>query len=618
MIFSPWKLIFLCFVYLSGTLPSKGQTINQLAGQFSNDSPFNIESALKIFHVVDSLWQTTPSRAIKVCDSLVAAGESEKNIPLTIVGHFLYGSGVNDIATVEQHLSRASFLVKETVSDSSSFILDGYIEFLWGNYFLYKKSYRAIALQHLFKAELILEKHPSLSLLKEVKMQLASLTYNCGQYSVTLKECYELIDNKTRFKVSDKDLMLLNNTLGLTYSSQKDYTKSRFYFNSAFQYVKGDRNYTRFWNTLIKSNMANEYYQQKEYGNFIPLLKEDAWNCKILKDNEGLLNAYLGLARANVLIHQFKESSQYLDSVRYLAEKKNLELHYQANLAINSISLEIDLANQDYSQLPSKLARINLMNDTVTRALNRRMGENSLLLAQSSIMQDDFTRNNIALQKMEFQRLEQRNLSIFIVLIIVGIFISLYFWVARRNLKKTLQLNSELNHAKDTKTQMEAELKQTKLEIDRLSEEISLKKKQLMSHSVNIVQKNETLNEIKTAIKKIRNLQSESNSVKDILSGMMSSVNQNAQLENEWELFRIQFEEVDPNFFSTLSAKFPELSETDLRFCALFKLNLNSTQISGLLNITSESVKAARHRLRKKMKLMPNQNIHQFLTTELQ
>ena len=536
---------------------------------------------------------------------------------MTILGHFLYGSAVNDIATVEQHLAKASFLAKGTLSDSSSFILDGYIEFLWGNYFLYKKSYWAIALQHLFKAELILEKYPSPLLLKEVKMELASLTYNCGQYDVAIKESNDLMDKKKLYKLSDHELMNLNNTMGLIYLSQKKYDKSRFYFNSAFQYVKGDANYTRFWNTLLKTNLAHEFNRQKEYGNYIPLFQEDVANCKVFRDNEGLVWAYISLARANILIHRFKECSKYLDSVRELSSKKKVELHYKAQLAINSMSMQVDLANKDYDNLASKLEGIILMNDTVTRALNRHMGQNSLLLAQTSLMQDDFMRNDIQFQKLEFAKIEQRNQSIFIVFIIVGIFICLFFWLNRRNLKNTLILNFELRQTQEMKAHIASDLEFAKVELRKLNEEIDLKKKQLVSHSVSIFQKNETINEIKDDIKKIRNLHPESSSMKDILSGMMSRVNQNSLLDKEWELFRLQFEEISPEFFHRLKELFPELSETDLRFCALFKLNLNSTQVSGLLNITAESVKAARHRLRKKMKLKPNQNIHQFLTNEL-
>ncbi|NOS93491.1 MAG: hypothetical protein HOP30_16345 [Cyclobacteriaceae bacterium] len=617
---SPSKRIYLLFfVHLFTWHISQSQSIIKRTEQFVNNSPVNIELALKIFDSLDSLWKVNPAQAIQLCDSMVASGEKQKNIPLTIMGHFLYASPQNnDMSIVEMHFSRASFLVKANSIDSSFALLDGCIEYLWGSYLCYKKSYWSLAMQHLFKAELILENYHSPTLMKYIKMQLVNLTYNCSQFNVAINECFDLINNKTAYQLTDHELMLLNNNLGLIFMSQNKFDKSRFHFNSAIRYVKGTPSYSRFWVTCIKCNMANEFSLTKEYGNYISLFKEDIRNCKEFKDYSGMVGAYLSLAKASLTIDRVQDASNYLDSVNLLIEDKKIEVNHHASLAFNTISIQAALAKGDYSQIVKKITKLKSTNDTITRALNRRMGENAQLLAEASILQDSFTRNNLNIQRLELQKRDQRNLLIAMGLISVGAFFAYNYWAVRRNLKKTLQLNLELNQAQEMKTKMEVELVETKSELDRLTEEIELRKKQLVSHSLSMVQKNETLNEIKTAIKKIRNLQSDSSSLKDVISGMMSSVNQNFQMDNEWELFRIQFEEVDPGFFTALRTKFPELSETDLRFCALFKLNLNSSQVAGLLNITAESVKAARHRLRKKMKLKPNHNIHQFLATELQ
>ena len=607
------KITLLYFVFI--LIDIKGQTINGIIHEVANDREIKIESALNIYALVDSRWRSNPPEAIKICDSLIAIGESTGNTQMTILGNILYASEVNDIGTVEKHLSQASFLVKENIISPSNAVLTAYIEFLWGNYFQHKKSYWAIALQHLYKAELLLIKHPSPLLEKVVKMELLSVTYNCSQFEVTIKQCFELINKKKSYKLLDEELVLIYNALGLSYSTKGQFDKSRFFFNNAFQYIKGDSTRVRFWNTLIKSNMANEFKHQKEYANYIPLFKKDVINCKIMQDYESLIFTYITLAKACLAANLLKESSQYLDSAQYISHDKHIVLHPFSKMDLNSISIEIDLAKQDYSHLKDKVAKLILLNDTTTIAHSRRMGETSYLLAKASIMEDEFAQNNMKLQSLEFQKREQRNIIIFFALLAAGVFLSIYFWIVQKNIKKTLSLNIELNQAQTMKKNIESELTSTKIELQKLSEEVELKKKQLISQSVNIVQKNETINEIKGAIKKIKNLQSESSLVKAIITGAISRVNQNHHLEKEWELFRLQFEEISPGFFAVLKAKFPELSEADLRFCALFKLNLNSNQISGLLNITPESVKAARHRLRKKMKLSPNQNIHEFLTS---
>jgi len=73
------------------------------------------------------------------------------------------------------------------------------------------------------------------------------------------------------------------------------------------------------------------------------------------------------------------------------------------------------------------------------------------------------------------------------------------------------------------------------------------------------------------------------------------------------------FKDLQPEFYTRLSEQHPELSPRELEICALISLNMTSKQISVLLNITIKSVEVARHRIRKKINLHPDQN----LTTEI-
>jgi DNA-binding CsgD family transcriptional regulator len=56
-----------------------------------------------------------------------------------------------------------------------------------------------------------------------------------------------------------------------------------------------------------------------------------------------------------------------------------------------------------------------------------------------------------------------------------------------------------------------------------------------------------------------------------------------------------------------------ELSPTELRLCTLIKLNLNIKETASVLNIEPTSVKTARHRLRKKLKLDQGQDLAAFI-----
>jgi len=85
-------------------------------------------------------------------------------------------------------------------------------------------------------------------------------------------------------------------------------------------------------------------------------------------------------------------------------------------------------------------------------------------------------------------------------------------------------------------------------------------------------------------------------------------------LDEQWEDFKIHFEEVHSDFFNRLIKDFPELSQTDLRLSAYFLINLNAKEIAQISNISPDSVRKRKQRLREKLNLNANQDIREILT----
>lgn len=56
-----------------------------------------------------------------------------------------------------------------------------------------------------------------------------------------------------------------------------------------------------------------------------------------------------------------------------------------------------------------------------------------------------------------------------------------------------------------------------------------------------------------------------------------------------------------------LRRKYPNLSAYDMQLCTYLRANLSTKEIATMLNITPDSVKKAKHRLRKKLMLNPEQ-----------
>jgi DNA-binding CsgD family transcriptional regulator len=59
--------------------------------------------------------------------------------------------------------------------------------------------------------------------------------------------------------------------------------------------------------------------------------------------------------------------------------------------------------------------------------------------------------------------------------------------------------------------------------------------------------------------------------------------------------------------------KHPKLTAKDKKLCACLKLGLTSKQIAGLNNLTPQSVEVTRVRLRKKLKIMHDTRLVNYL-----
>ncbi len=141
----------------------------------------------------------------------------------------------------------------------------------------------------------------------------------------------------------------------------------------------------------------------------------------------------------------------------------------------------------------------------------------------------------------------------------------------------------------------------------QLNEQIEYKNKQLTIYTLHLIQKNESLKELQLEINKI--LRQPHKKDKAELRNFLSIIDYSFRKDEEWEKFRLYFENVHARFFENLLKEHPTLTPQELRLCALIRLNLSMQEIATILGISAESVKTARFRLRKKMELPSHETL---------
>lgn len=80
-----------------------------------------------------------------------------------------------------------------------------------------------------------------------------------------------------------------------------------------------------------------------------------------------------------------------------------------------------------------------------------------------------------------------------------------------------------------------------------------------------------------------------------------------------WKQFETKFNNLHPDFNSSLTNRFARLTKNDVEFCALLKLNLGNKEIASLLQISHESVITKKYRIKKKMAINDDSEFEKIL-----
>lgn len=160
---------------------------------------------------------------------------------------------------------------------------------------------------------------------------------------------------------------------------------------------------------------------------------------------------------------------------------------------------------------------------------------------------------------------------------------------------------------------MRYRVRNSRLKQAELRRELEHKNKELTSFALNFVQKNELIESIKEQIDQIQK-KALPETLKEI-NQINRIIDQSFRADNEWENFKIRFEDVHENFFTEINTKYPDLGNAEVKLCALLRLNMNLKESSQILGISPDSVKTARYRIRKKLGLSSDENLVNFIAT---
>ena len=211
-------------------------------------------------------------------------------------------------------------------------------------------------------------------------------------------------------------------------------------------------------------------------------------------------------------------------------------------------------------------------------------------------------KNNQIARLAADKRLDMVTITAIVIVIILLVVLASVI-ISRQRLK--------IKNDKKNRQLMEVSIKNQQLEEEQLRQSLETLSRELSSHTLHIIQKNQLLEELRGSLEAIVN--DEKRDHKKQLQQLSRQIQNSFNHDEHWKEFSKSFEQVHQQFLVKLRSYSDDLTSNDLRLIALIKLNISSADIASLLNISTESLRVSRYRLRKKLGLAQGESLTNFV-----
>lgn len=140
---------------------------------------------------------------------------------------------------------------------------------------------------------------------------------------------------------------------------------------------------------------------------------------------------------------------------------------------------------------------------------------------------------------------------------------------------------------------------------------LETKKKDVESLSLKIKRESDWIDHLIDLNDKIKKNQVENTSEK--IQELVNSMRDNLIVDKHRQVQAKNIEIVNNEFRDKLKSRYPSLTKTEIEMCELIRLELSNSEISRIRNISQNSARMARYRLKKKLNLKEDQSLYQAL-----
>jgi tetratricopeptide (TPR) repeat protein len=375
------------------------------------------------------------------------------------------------------------------------------------------------------------------------------------------------------------------NNLGILYKNQNYFDKSL----SAYQQSLALADSIQFDRGQLSAhtNLGILYVQMGFFENALHHSKTGLEMAIAIEEKEPISDNLNWMARAQLGLHDYVNAYQNAHQALIIGEEvQSLEKQRDANLTLS----DIYLAQGQYQQGLAYFKAYEAIKDSLYD-----IDKSKQISELQTIYETEKKDKEIQLlaKNAEIDLIRKTRLWIALGLsLLAGGALVYSQWIRRTRDRKILTQEKEL----------EIQRRQTaELTAEKISRELDFKKQELVAKALQLARKNEFLQSLHEQVDKMQ-VHVEYRTP-EVARHLGRQIQTDIESDEDWESFLASFREVHHDFIDHLLHTFPDISKSEIRLACLMKMNLSAKEQAALLNVTSDGIKKARYRLRKKMNL---------------
>ena len=376
------------------------------------------------------------------------------------------------------------------------------------------------------------------------------------------------------------------NMIGVSYRRINELDSALVYYNRAkalFQQIDKNEDVRRVYN-----NLATLYAVQKRFDKSIPLKIKNLAYYKSVGNKMSTSVGYFNLSMDYSHTGELEKSLEYADSSLNIA----LEEGYKERISRTYLRKSIVYRQMSrYKEAYENYINYKKYSDSVYNI-------ESIKKIQELELKNEFDKEKRELETQSKEQESQVKLYVFlfILALVVG---GVVGYLLYRNYTARVRIVKE-------------KLEKEKLKEELLLEKVKVSESELKSLVADNSMRLQFITELSEQIKEDKKA-TDSKDIHQYTQALVLKLQQQITTESKLSSIQDRIEEVNRGFDKKIIELYPNLTKTEREVCALLRLNLSIKEIASIRNGTTDSVKASRYRIRKKLQVPSGVELEHFI-----